>query len=216
MRRVLENRGVQLLLALLVVGVVYVILNAAFFTKNAAFLVEQIFGHHTEAVAEQDNSAPEPANPVYRDPDTLYIKNLNITLPVIYIDEKGETAYQEALKHGVVHYPGTALPGAYGNVYIFGHSSDYVWSPGDYKTAFALLPHIALGDEIELTDSTGLVYTYAVTDTKIVSPTDLSVLDQGDGTKRMLTLQTSYPVGTALQRFVAIAELLSELSDENE
>jgi len=41
-----------------------------------------------------------------------------------------------------------------------------------------------------------------------VSPKDLSVLDQQNFQKKFLSLQTSYPIGTALKRFVAVAELL--------
>jgi LPXTG-site transpeptidase (sortase) family protein len=140
-------------------------------------------------------------------PNTLVIPALGIEAPVIYVTETTETVYQEALRDGVVHFPGTALPGQPGNTYIFGHSSDYVWSAGDYKTVFAKLPQIELGTEIELTDADGELFRYVVTETKVVGPRDLSVLDQFNNEKRILTLQTSYPLGTALQRYIVVAEI---------
>lgn len=158
----------------------------------------------TEVVAAMPEDSEEP---VTGTPDTLTIASLGIEAPVIYIEERGETVYQEALQRGVVHYPGTALPGQAGNVYIFGHSSDFLWSKGDYKTVFALLPNIKMGDSISLSDAVGRVYVYKVTETHVVNPSEMWVLDQYQNEKKLLTLQTSYPLGTALQRFIVRAEL---------
>jgi LPXTG-site transpeptidase (sortase) family protein len=99
------------------------------------------------------------------------------------------------------------MPGEVGNVYIFGHSSDYAWSKGNYKHAFALLPKIKNGAEIKLTDEKGFSYTYLVTRQGVVGPNDVHVLAQNTNGKKLLTLQTSYPLGTALKRYVVVAEL---------
>lgn len=144
-------------------------------------------------------------------PDTLKIATLGIEAPVVYVNEKTETVYQQALRNGVVHFPDTALPGQPGNVYIFGHSSDYLWSAGEYKTIFAKLPGIELGTVIEITDASGQLFSYSVIETKVVGPRDLSVLDQYNNERSLLTLQTSYPLGTALQRYIVIAELLPSM-----
>ncbi len=141
------------------------------------------------------------------EPNRLSIPSLALEAPIVYPTEIGEDAYQVALREGVVHYPGTAEPGLPGNVYIFGHSSDFLWAPGGYKTVFAVLPEIAIGAEIQISNPTGEIFTYVVKETKVVNPKDLEVLDQGQGEFSRLTLQTSYPLGTALQRFLVIAEL---------
>lgn len=140
-------------------------------------------------------------------PDFLQIPSLGIKVPLVYVTEKNETAYQKALEDGAAHFPDTAEPGQFGNAYIFGHSSDYLWSPGKYKTVFATLPKIRLGDEIAVSDRGGNKFVYKVIESKKVAADDLSVLDQGDGTKKLLTIQTSYPIGTALARWVVIAEI---------
>ncbi len=139
-------------------------------------------------------------------PNTLTIPSLNIVAPIVYAEKANETSFQKALLSGVGHYPGTADPGQYGNSFIFGHSSDYVWSKGKYKTVFALLPRIKVGDEIKVSDKRGIAYTYVVKSTLIVKPTETKYLKQ-DTSKKVLTLQTSWPIGTALKRFLVIAEI---------
>ncbi|HYE22812.1 MAG TPA: sortase [Verrucomicrobiae bacterium] len=141
------------------------------------------------------------------EPNTLIINSLGIKFPVVYVDEINEDVFQDALQYGVVHYPDTALPGQFGNVYIFGHSSDYAWARGNYKTAFTLLPRIQKGTQIMISDSEGKPYIYKVIETKVVKPTDLSVLDQQNNSKKLLSLQTSYPLGTAISRFIVVAEI---------
>ncbi len=185
--------------ALIFIGVLlllFVLFDADFAFKNIAVF----FSRH----GEQKVAAITPAA---AKPDMLSIPSLNISAPVIYIDKTGEKAYVPALAKGVVHYPGTALPGAFGNDYIFGHSSDLPWSNGNYKTIFAPLPQIAIGDKIFLTDHEGQVFTYTVFETKIVTPNDLSVLGQFDNKQKLLSLQTSYPLGTALKRFIVLARI---------
>lgn len=146
------------------------------------------------------------------EPNMLTIPDLKITAPVIYIDVSGKDEDQVALAKGVVHYPGTPDPGGWGNIYIFGHSSDYSWKPGHYKTIFKPLVNVKIDTIVNLSDSQGNVFKYRVKETKVVMPNDTSVMDQHNNEKQLLTLQTSYPVGTALKRFVAICELDYQLT----
>lgn len=146
------------------------------------------------------------------EPNMLTIPDLKIKAPVIYIEVSGKDEDQEALAKGVVHYPGTPDPGGWGNIYIFGHSSDYAWKKGNYKTIFKPLVNVKLETVVNLSDSQGNVFKYRVKETKVVLPKDTSVMDQHNNEKQLLTIQTSYPVGTALKRFVAICELDYELT----
>jgi LPXTG-site transpeptidase (sortase) family protein len=133
------------------------------------------------------------------------IPSLKITAPVLFGIRRSEEAFQVALRRGVVHYPGTAKPGELGNCYIFGHSSDYPWAKGDYKTVFKELPNIQKGTEIFVTDEKGNRFAYAVTDAFVASASDTHLLGQGDKKTRNLTLQTSYPLGTAFKRWIVLA-----------
>lgn len=153
-----------------------------------------------QKILPPEKEEPLPGN-------TLKIPRLNLVVPVTSPASSKEKDIQEALKSGVAHYPGTARAGQTGNMYLVGHSSDYPWARGDYKRVFANLPKLTPGDKIEITDEAGELFAYTVIETKVVSPRDLSVLNQ-PGDKKLLTLQTSYPLGTALKRFVVVSELV--------
>lgn len=140
-------------------------------------------------------------------PPEIIVNKINVMAPVIYDQTVvNETAFLRALHNGVVHYPDTAFPGQQGNVVIFGHSSGLWWAPGNYKFVFTLLDKLTYGDKIFL-DYGGVRYIYSVTNSFVVAPTDLSVLDQGGA--HMLTLLTCTPVGTSTNRLVIQAQQIS-------
>lgn len=202
----LKNMGVKKIMSkkrkIVIVSItlvaIFVVLNYGYFLENIKYLVS-----NNQTLVSNTAKNEE----VVGTPNLLEINSLNIKAPIVYTNEKTEKAYQAALVNGVVHFPGTALVGDFGNVYIFGHSSDYLWSPGKYKSVFALLPKISIGEEVLITNQVGQIFKYKVIESKKVSANDLTVLGQQGYKRKLLTLQTSYPVGTALARWVVIAEL---------
>ncbi|MBU1039164.1 sortase [Patescibacteria group bacterium] len=138
----------------------------------------------------------------------LFIPSLNIKVPINFPESANEKAYQQALLNGVALHPNTAKIGELGNPFIFGHSSDYSWSKGKYKTIFVKLSNIKDGTDIFASNSGGQVYNYRVVNQFIAESTDIHLLDQYGYSKKLLTLQTSYPVGTAKQRYIVIAEMV--------
>ncbi len=115
-----------------------------------------------------------------------------LDISVVVIEGTGSTT----LRRAVGHIPGTALPGHRGNIGISGHRD----------TFFRPLRNIRKGDLITLTTLEG-EYRYRVVSTKIVMPSDVSVLDS-DG-REILTLVTCHPfyfVGAAPDRFIVRAE----------
>lgn len=145
-------------------------------------------------------------------PDTrVVIPRIGKNVPVTTISTEAlinrnwdrlEQQIQEALRFGVVHYPGTAFPHENGNMVITGHSSYFAWDPGRFKDVFALLHDVQLGDHIYVYHDQDR-FEYEVYDTKIVLPTQVDVLTQ-EGDNR-LTLITCTPVGTNLKRLVVLA-----------
>jgi sortase A len=117
------------------------------------------------------------------------IPRLNMDIVVIEGDS------DEDLRLGAGHIPGTALPGAVGNVGIAGHRD----------TVFRPLRNIQSGDVIRLM-SAGNVYHYQVESTEVVTPDRSDVLNfKGD---RQLTLVTCFPfyyIGSAPKRFIVHA-----------
>jgi sortase A len=101
------------------------------------------------------------------------------------------------LRLAVGHIPGTALPGAAGNVGLAAHRD----------TFFRRLAEIRPGDEVRVVTPEG-TFVYGVEGTKVVDPGDVWVLDPTD--QPVLTLVTCYPfryVGSAPQRFIVRAGL---------
>ncbi|MGA3019314.1 MAG: class D sortase [Bryobacteraceae bacterium] len=100
------------------------------------------------------------------------------------------------LRRSVGHIPGTAQPGQSGNVGISGHRD----------TFFRPLRNIRRDDIITLTTLRG-AYRYRVVSTKVVSASNVDVLDPSEN--EILTLVTCYPfyfVGPAPDRFIVRAE----------
>ena len=194
----LGNKQKIAIVGAVLLGVI-VLLNFGYLWANIKFVF-------FKPSAQTQNVAQNPGAKNKIEPNTLIIDSLGIKAPVIYPDERSEAAFQEALKGGVAHYPETALPGEKGNCYIFGHSSDYLFSKGHYKNIFAVLPKIEIGAEIVISGPDGSEFIYTVTESRRVAANDLSVLDQQNYQRKLLTLQTSYPLGTALARWVVVAE----------
>ncbi len=114
-----------------------------------------------------------------------------------------EADIQSALQQGVVHYPGTARPGQAGNFFVTGHSSYYPWDPGKYKTVFARLSDLSVGDEYWVYFN-GDRHRYIVEKKFEIQPSDTSVLDQPVD-QRISTLMTCTPTGTTLRRLIVRA-----------
>lgn len=178
---------------------------------NSQFIAAKISAlTYKPPVATQQTTEPAPAAvagpPI--DSTRLAIGPAGVDAPTIYgLNTIDEGAFQQALQRGVVHYPGTALPGESGNVVIFGHSSGQVWAPGDYKFVFAHLEEQLQENHMIELDYKGVRYVYRVTGKKVVPPTDVSVLAQTPDNQ--LTLITCTPIGTDLNRLIVTAEQIT-------
>jgi len=135
------------------------------------------------------------------------ITHYNISVPKLKIENAVVAIGGEDLSESLIQYPGTALPGEYGNTVIFGHSVlPQFYNPKNYKTIFSTLPTLKEGDEI-LVDFDGIRYRYLVVKMVEVSPNDVSVLEQRyDG--EYLSLVTCVPPGTYLRRLIVKARLV--------
>jgi len=143
------------------------------------------------------NLPPQPSKITHY---TLSIPKLKIAKAVVYIGG-------EDLMDSLTQYPGTALPGQYGNTVVFGHSVlPQFFNPKNYKTIFSTLPTLKKGDEI-LVDFDGILYRYEVVSLHEVLPENVSVLEQRYNAE-YLTLITCVPPGTYLKRLVVNARLV--------
>jgi sortase A len=122
----------------------------------------------------------------------LEIPRLQVSVMIFEGDDAG------ILKEGAGHIPGTALPPGAGNIGIAAHRDTY----------FRPLRLVHANDVIALKTPAG-ISRYAVTETKIVQPSDVGVL--AGAPERDLTLVTCYPfyyIGNAPKRFIVHARKL--------
>lgn len=144
------------------------------------------------------NSSPSASRVRYY---TLSIPRLNLQDISVEIDGTD-------LKKNAIQFPGTALPGDYGNTVVFGHSTlPALFKPRDPVSIFNPLPKIKAGDAITI-QYDGIIYKYIVRNITEVDPSQIDVLAQRFD-KHELTLITCVPLGTYLRRFVARAELVN-------
>lgn len=168
--------------------------NAGWIQAQAEYYIRQP-AKQVSAVAAVNR--PDPAS------TQIIIPSINVNAPVQYEPSVAEWKIQLALRNGPNHYGNTALPGRIGNVVIVGHSSGQPWAPGNYKFVFTMLDKLKEGDKVFI-DYKGTRYIYRVYGSKVVEPTEVSVLAATDFPK--LTLITCTPVGTSKQRLVVSAK----------
>lgn len=139
----------------------------------------------------------------------IIIPKINVEVPVVYdVKTIEEDAVQAGLERGVVHYATTSNPGEKGNGAIFGHSSNNLLNKGKYKFAFVLLNRLQIDDTFYL-EKDGVRYVYKIFDRKIVTPEQVSVLNDVPGKSSTMALITCDPPGTALKRLVVWGEQIS-------
>lgn len=143
------------------------------------------------------------------DEPQVIIPKINVQLPLVFdVSSTSEDIIQGALDKGVIHYPGTSLPGQKGNSAYFGHSSNNIFNRGQYKFAFVLLSRLVPGDIFYITFQ-GTVYTYKVYDKRIVSPDETWVLGDVQGKLSTATLITCDPPGTTINRLAVWGEQIN-------
>lgn len=151
----------------------------------------------TPELARDRSGAARPTAPDVGDPVAL------IRIPRLGTDWRFvvvEGAAKDQLAKGPGHIPGTALPGQVGNVGIAGHRVTHAHP-------FYDLDQLRPGDRVVLRTTDGR-FTYTVTGSRVVAPTEVSVLDARPG-QRLLTLTTCHPRYSARQRLVVQATLAS-------
>jgi sortase A len=128
-----------------------------------------------------------------------------LDIPKIRLDNKVivEGVGRDELRKGPGHVPSTVLPGQDGTFGVSGHRTTY-------GAPFYRLNELAKGDTITVVTREA-TYTYTVTRTAIVRPTETQVLDNVNGPdgkpKATITLTTCHPRYSARQRLIVFGDL---------
>ena len=123
---------------------------------------------------------------------------VHLVIPKIGVDQfVGEGVDPAELRRGPGHYPQTPLPGEQGNAAIAGHRTTY-------GAPFYRLNDLQPGDDIYATTASG-GFHYQVSESKVVKPSDVSVLDPAPDSRQTLT--TCTPRYSASRRLVVVSRL---------
>ena len=150
--------------------------------------------------AEGNSGAPA----ILENQNYLSIPRLNIKAPIVFASGTGQNELNKALNKGVVLYPGSALPGQNGEVFLTGHSSTYIWNRAPYGQVFSLLDKLEAGDIVSIFYQ-DRQYDYRITQKEILSPAQTQVSETQNSA---LALMTCWPPGTTLERLVVRGELI--------
>ncbi|MBI5282650.1 MAG: class D sortase [Candidatus Solibacter usitatus] len=177
----------------------FVLLDAWVFQLRASHELERLRGDERTARsgAARTGSAASPETPAAIGPDGLIgrIEIERIGLSAVVFEGTGKST----LRHAVGHIPSTTLPGQPGNAGLTGHRD----------TFFRPLRNVVQNDVITVTTLRGEC-RYRVVSTRVVAPTEVSVLYPTGG--EILTLVTCHPfyfVGAAPNRFIVRAERIA-------
>ena len=157
---------------------------------------------YTLATSWFENAPSSPSPPPSK------VTHFSLSIPRLQMQDVTVEVNGTDLKQNAIHYPGTVLPGSYGNTVVFGHSSlPQLYRPGYPLTIFNPLPKAQVGDEV-IVKYDGITYRYVIKKTQEVRPNQIEVLTQHYD-RYQLTLITCVPLGTYWRRFVATAELVN-------
>lgn len=169
--------------------------------------IHQAVHHPAAAVPTPGAQAPTPgAGSTPQSGSGSTPRSSSSTLPsgLLFAIRVPKIGYYAAVQQGVSsnilyvgpgHYPQTVLPGQAGTVGVAAHNTYWI-KFGDLKS----------GDQIELQTRTQ-TYSYTITGTQIVQPSDVAVLDASPG-QHQLVMTTCWPLwagSLAQQRLVFFA-----------
>jgi sortase A len=153
-----------------------------------------------EAVAlSGSGSAPAATSPIAPRPGLATLGR--ILIPAIGLDQPlYEGIAQYFIDAGPTHWPGTALPGAPGNMVIAGHRTTHTHP-------FYAIANLHVGDSIIVRTNAGHSFTYRVDQQFVVPNTALWIKDPLPGSR--MTIFTCHPIGSSAQRLVTRATLVA-------
>jgi len=178
-------------------AVVFLVINLG--TIKKIFDYKVVYGG--AAVSQIKNETPFQEEAILTEkPDSIEIPKIQITAPLVFVESAEKSFFSAALDRGVVHYPGSALPGEDGQIIFLGHSAPVGWPKIKHDWVFSDLNELVSGDEINLYFN-NQKYTYHVKEKVVLDKGEDLPQTTADG----LILLTCWPPGADRRRMAIIA-----------
>ncbi len=113
----------------------------------------------------------------------------------------------DLLLKGAVRYPGSALLGGEGNIFVFGHSTGYKIVQNKAYKAFNYIKNLKIGDDIEVY-SEKYKYVYKVISVELETADKTLINFNTKG--KLITLSTCNSFGVKSDRYVVQGEFFSK------
>lgn len=138
---------------------------------------------------------------------SVYIPKINARSSIIAnVDPGNPDTYINALRQGVAHAYGSAVPGESKGSYLFAHSTNGPWNVSQYNAVFYLLRELDPTDTDEIyVFYQGRAHKYKVAEKHITDANDVSWLTNSSQGPERLILQTCWPPGTIWKRLIVVA-----------
>ncbi|MBU4480208.1 sortase [Patescibacteria group bacterium] len=147
------------------------------------------------------NIIEEKAEPV-----RIIIDDASINSIILNPQETDITVLEEALKLGVVRYPGSGLLGENNNIYLFGHSTSYEIVRNQVYKSLNGLGNLKKGATIRI-QSLNKEYIYRVTSVTMQKNSDAIV--RFNTGKKTLTISTCNTLGSKEDRYIVEADYIT-------
>lgn len=154
-------------------------------------------------VAATGASNPSQVTDYKNNTGSIEISKIGISAPIVFPLSSEPVDLNGGLKKGVIHYPGSSLPGSDGQAIILGHSAPEGWPKLNYDWVFSDLSKLETGDNISVTLN-GEIYNYTVTGKVILEKGE--ELPEHSGAKSLVLL-SCWPPGKNYKRIGIISEL---------
>lgn len=192
--------------------------------RNMTHTIAQSFGtaesaSDARAVLPNDTVKQAAAAPSYEvaaatmveglKPEKIVIETIGVSSLIIHPETTDTPALDEALKKGVVQYPGSGYLNENSNMFLFGHSTGLQNVRNQAYRAFNKLDTLTIGDTIKLYAGDE-VHEYSVTSLSRAKADEALVTFSTE--KKMLTLSTCNTFGKKEDRFVVTAEFVRQTS----
>lgn len=140
-------------------------------------------------------------------PIRLLIEKIGVDAPVENPQSRDVAVLDNALLKGVVHYPGSGSLENNTNLFLFGHSTNWLAVHNQAFKSLNRLGELQLGDKIKLF-SEKKEYIYKIVNISLVDQNETLV--KFEAGKRKLTISTCDTFGKRNARFVVTADFINE------
>jgi LPXTG-site transpeptidase (sortase) family protein len=182
----------NILFTLIVIINVYII--AAPFLPQVQYWWQM---HHSHKQEQLTKLVHTPATKTVNKPNGLIIPSMLLDAQTL---EGPKSDWYNILKNGIWRWPESSTPDKGGNTVFLAHRFSYTGPHG----AFYYLNKLKVGDEIAVVWK-NKTYTYKVSSTREVSPTETNIQDNTSDAR--ITLFTCTPLWHPVNRLVVVAEL---------